>query len=55
LKLLFQTATASVKITIVDVNDNNPEIVLDAVQFEGQREKGYIITTVSVCSPCEAV
>lgn len=46
--MYVQTATASVRIVVLDVNDNKPQLIIEAVQFEARRERGYLVTTVTV-------
>ncbi|XP_053403154.1 cadherin EGF LAG seven-pass G-type receptor 2-like [Mercenaria mercenaria] len=41
------TAQATVEITVLDVNDNNPRLNVPGVTFNAERIKGYMITTVS--------
>jgi len=43
----FQTATATVIINVVDVNDNGPVIYVDDTVFRRERQPG-IVTTIRV-------
>lgn len=41
------TATTTVHITILDVNDNNPVFSTQPSQFNAERQKAFVITTLS--------
>ena len=48
LYILFQTATATVEITIADVNDNDPVMTIRPPVVNVNREQGLIIARVTV-------